>query len=136
VRCAASDPKLRTHQPIACRIEKINFDQSSHIAQIYFTKPQAAKTALMLNGGTLENSHLTVTSDSVQMDEPDSHHSDHAHTPPEQSDKPRVGSTSLDLIWGRYSWKLSVVAEILARGYALSDNVVNRAIEYDKQQVR
>jgi len=29
-----------------------------------------------------------------------------------------------------------VVAEILAKGYALSDGVVHRAIEYDKQQVR
>jgi len=100
------------------KIEKIDFDSSSHVAQIYFAKPQAAKTALMLNGGTLDGVHLTVTSDSVQMDEPDSHHPDHAHAPVEQSDKPRAG----------------IVAEILAKGYALSDHVVHRAIEYDKQQ--
>jgi hypothetical protein len=100
VRCTLSPiPKLRTHQqPIACRIEKIDFDSSSHVAQIYFAKPQAAKTALMLNGGTLDGVHLTVTSDSVQMDEPDSHHPDHAHAPVEQSDKPRAGSMSLDLV--------------------------------------
>lgn len=28
------------------------------------------------------------------------------------------------------------MAEILAKGYSLSDHVVNRAIEYDKQQVQ
>jgi len=71
----------------------------------------------MLNGGTLDGAHLTVTSDSVKMDEPDSH-SNHGHAPVEQSDKPRAG----------------IVAEILAKGYALSDQVVHRAIEYDKQQ--
>jgi len=72
----------------------------------------------MLNGGALDGVHLTVTSDSVKMDEPDSHHSDQTHAPVEQSDKPRAG----------------IVAEILAKGYTVSDHVVHRAIEYDKQQ--
>src|SRR5258707_1037070 len=63
-------------------------------------RPQPAKTALMLNGGTLDGIHLTVTSDSVKMDEPDSH-SDHDHASVEQSDKPRAGSMSLNLLlWG------------------------------------
>jgi len=100
------------------KIEKLDFNADSSVAQIYFTKPQAAKTALMLNGGTLDGNHLTVTSDSVAMDEPDSHHSGHTHAPYEQSDKPRAG----------------IVAEILAKGYTLSDHVVHKAIEYDKQQ--
>jgi len=52
----------------------------------------------MLNGGTLDGVHLTVTSDSVQMDEPDSHHSDQAQTPLEQTDKPRAGSMSFDFV--------------------------------------
>ena len=56
----------------------------------------------MLNGGTLDSVHLAVASDSVQMDEPDSHHPDQAHSPLEQTDKPRAGSTSLDLLWGLY----------------------------------
>jgi len=70
----------------------------------------------MLNGGTLDDVHLTVTSDSVQMDEPDQH--DHAHGSVEQSDKPRAG----------------IVAEILSKGYSLSEGIVSRAIDYDKQQ--
>ena len=54
----------------------------------------------MLNGGTLDGIHLTVTSDSVKMDEPDSH-SDQGHAPVEQSDKPRAGSMSSNLLsWG------------------------------------
>lgn len=32
------------------------------------------------------------------MDEPDSHHSDQVHAPLEQTDKPRAGSMSLDLL--------------------------------------
>jgi RNA recognition motif-containing protein len=88
-------------------------------AIIHFEKPQAAKTALMLNGGLLDGSNLQVTSDTVKEDE--SHH-DEAHPPPsdapfEQSDKPRA----------------AIAAEYLAKGYALSDQILSKAIDLDKK---
>jgi len=83
-------------------------------ATIHFEKPSAAKTALMLNGGTLDGAHLTVTSETEHPTEAEATH----QTPPhgvEQSDKPRAG----------------IAAEYIAKGYTLSDQILQRAIELD-----
>ncbi|KAL6300109.1 hypothetical protein BKA93DRAFT_752959 [Sparassis latifolia] len=96
------------------RIASIEYTESSNIATIHFEKPSAAKTALMLNGGTLDNSHLTVTSEVEHVDEKVTTHDGKY----EQSDKPRAG----------------IAAEYLARGYTLSDQILQRAIEIDRQQ--
>jgi len=85
-------------------------------ATIAFEKSSAAKTALMLDGGNLDGSSLTVKSDVVHQDDhkpplPNEHHI-------EQSDKPRAG----------------IAAEYLARGYSLSDHILTRAIDIDNTQ--
>ncbi|KAH9891953.1 hypothetical protein C8Q73DRAFT_837499 [Cubamyces lactineus] len=97
------------------KITSVEYDREKHTATIHFEKPSAAKTALMLNGGTLDGAHLTITSDQEHHDKDDgaAHHEGHI----EQADKPRAG----------------IAAEYLARGYTLSDQVLQRAIELDKQ---
>jgi len=101
-------------------ITSIDYNDKEHTATVAFEKSSAAKTALMLNGGTLDGAHLTVTSESVNPEEPDHHEekgvAPHPHI--EQTDKPRAG----------------IAAEYLAHGYALSDNVLQRAIEIDNKQ--
>jgi hypothetical protein len=67
----------------------------------------------MLNGGTLDGSSIQVASDQVLPDEPDS---DAAGL--EQSDKPRA----------------AIAAEYLAKGYLLSDQILQRAIDIDKER--
>ncbi|KAJ7175389.1 hypothetical protein C8R46DRAFT_1078678 [Mycena filopes] len=96
-------------------IEKIDFDATAHTATIHFEKSSAAKTALMLNGGTLDSSALSVTSDTEHEDEK---HGDEPVHHIEQSDKPRAG----------------IAAEYLAKGYTLSDGILQRAIEIDSKQ--
>ncbi|KAF8967097.1 hypothetical protein BDZ97DRAFT_1917048 [Flammula alnicola] len=95
------------------KIASIDYQEKASTATIAFEKPNAAKTALMLNGGALDGSTLTVTSDVIHQDE------DHP-TPGsyEQSDKPRAG----------------IAAEYLAKGYKLSDQILQRAIEIDSKQ--
>ena len=95
------------------KIEKIDFHQDTKSAVIHFEKASAAKTALMLNGGTLDGSHLSVTSPKEHPDE-EAHHDG----PIDQSDKPRAG----------------IAAEYLAKGYKLSDSILQRAIELDTQK--
>jgi hypothetical protein len=67
----------------------------------------------MLNGGALDGSTLSVTSD-VEHQDADQ------NTPGvcEQSDKPRAG----------------IAAEYIAKGYVLSDHILQRAIEIDNKQ--
>ncbi|KAI3611054.1 protein vip1 [Moniliophthora roreri] len=85
-------------------------------ATIVFEKASAANTALMLNGGTLDGATLTVTSEVTHEDE--AHKEDHHNEPISQSDKPRAG----------------IAAEYLAKGYKLSDNILQRAIELDQKR--
>jgi len=69
----------------------------------------------MLNGGTLDGSTLSVSSDKTYNDEEITSRDGH---PLEQSDKPRAG----------------IAAEYLAKGYVLSDHILERAIEIDNNQ--
>ncbi|KAI6041441.1 hypothetical protein EDC04DRAFT_1283478 [Pisolithus marmoratus] len=87
-------------------------------AIVTFERPSAVKTALMLDGGALNGATLHVTSDAehAEQAEPQEHPSPARHI--EQSDKPRAG----------------IAAEYLARGYKLSDHILQRAIEIDNKQ--
>ncbi|BGP08788.1 hypothetical protein JCM10049v2_004638 [Rhodotorula toruloides] len=96
---------------------------SNGSAEVNFVKESAAKTALMLTGGTLDGSVIEVKSDEVEA--PKAAHAQppiaaagtsDSHDEIEQEDKPRS----------------AIVAEYLAHGYVLSDQAVNRAIEADK----
>ncbi|KAI0060308.1 hypothetical protein BV25DRAFT_1917916 [Artomyces pyxidatus] len=100
------------------KIHSIDLDEKAtpKSAQIHFEKSSAAKTALMLNGGTLDGAHLDVFSETVHPDEEEGTHIP-GH-PIDQSDKPRAG----------------IAAEYLAKGYTLSDSVLQRAIQMDNEK--
>jgi hypothetical protein len=81
----------------------------------------------MLNGGTLDGATISVTSDLVSDEHPDEaplYGAPDAATEGtdgyEQHDKPRAG----------------IVAELLAKGYVLSEHILHKAIEVDQKQVR
>ncbi|KAF9220482.1 hypothetical protein BS17DRAFT_882346 [Gyrodon lividus] len=92
-------------------------EQGQKSAVVAFEKHSAANTALMLNGGMLDGATLTVTSDTEHADHHDAQEHHHADSI-EQSDKPRAG----------------IAAEYLAKGYELSDHILQRAIEIDNKQ--
>ncbi|TFK40702.1 hypothetical protein BDQ12DRAFT_601171, partial [Crucibulum laeve] len=96
------------------KITSIEHKEKSGTAVINFEKASAAKTAAMLNGGTLDGATLTVASDNSPADDD---HQDGGEGI-DQSDKPRAG----------------IAAEYLAKGYVLSENVLSRAIELDQKQ--
>jgi len=96
------------------KITKIEHNPDSKSAVVHFEKASAAKTAVMLNGGTLDGAIISVTSDVEHKDEEAVDES----TPIDQTDKPRAG----------------IAAEYIARGYSLSDHILQRAIEIDSKQ--
>ena len=90
-------------------------------AHIVFEKDSAGQTAAMLNGGSLDGSPLTVqlptmSSAGGAASSQTSQDPTHPNTVG-QEDKPRT----------------AIVAEILAHGYALSDDVTKRAIDLDNK---
>jgi RNA recognition motif-containing protein len=97
------------------KISSIDFNADDKSAIIHFEKPSAAKTALMLNDGHLDGVDIIVTSD---VEHPDVDPAADDSAPIDQSDKPRAG----------------IAAEYLARGYKLSDGILQRAIEMDNRQ--
>ncbi|KAF9013370.1 hypothetical protein BDQ17DRAFT_1419529 [Cyathus striatus] len=98
------------------KITSIDHAPAEGHATINFEKPSAAKTAIMLNGGTLDGATLNVASDVAHPD--DEAHHDATREGIDQSDKPRAG----------------IAAEYLAKGYQLSDQILQRAIEIDTKQ--
>ncbi|CAE6533839.1 unnamed protein product [Rhizoctonia solani] len=96
-------------------IASIDFDSKTHSATIHFESPNAAKTALMLNGGNLDGAEIAVTSETEHEDLP---HEEQPHDDIQQTDKPRA----------------AIAAEYLAKGYTLSDNILQKAIDIDKNQ--
>ncbi|KAH9971981.1 hypothetical protein BGW80DRAFT_409655 [Lactifluus volemus] len=100
------------------KISSIDFDESgpTKSAEVFFEKPSAVKTAVMLNGGSLDGNELRVHSDTEHPDEEDTHHV--PGSPLDQSDKPRAG----------------IAAEYLAKGYRLSDTILSRAIQLDSEK--
>ncbi|EPS98656.1 hypothetical protein FOMPIDRAFT_1024540 [Fomitopsis schrenkii] len=95
------------------KITSIDHDPAQQSATVHFEKPSAAKTALMLNGGSLDGATLSVTSEKEHPDERPTSSGDGVHI--EQSDKPRA----------------AIAAEYLAKGYQLHDQILQRAIELD-----
>ncbi|CEL62686.1 Protein vip1 OS=Schizosaccharomyces pombe (strain 972 / ATCC 24843) GN=vip1 PE=1 SV=1 [Rhizoctonia solani AG-1 IB] len=98
------------------KITSIDFESTTRSATIHFESPNAAKTALMLSGGTLDGTAISVTSEVEHEDLP--HEEQHDETPIQQTDKPRA----------------AIAAEYLAKGYTLSDGILQKAIDMDKRQ--
>ncbi|KAG8974651.1 hypothetical protein FRB90_009729 [Tulasnella sp. 427] len=117
VSADTTDTKLHDFFSFCGKIEKIDHKEKS--ATIYFEKLSAAKTALMLNGGSLDGSNLAVSSSTISgdeiHDEPEASGSGTQHV--QQEDKPRSG----------------IVAEYLAKGYELGEPILQRAIDMDKK---
>ncbi|KAF2147716.1 hypothetical protein K461DRAFT_283308 [Myriangium duriaei CBS 260.36] len=91
---------------------------STQTATVTFEKETAAKTALLLDNTQLGSNQVQVTSDSSSHSatgpgSPEQQHSDDIR----QEDKPRS----------------RIVAEYLAHGYVLSDNVIEKALALDTQ---
>jgi RNA recognition motif-containing protein len=100
------------------KISSIDFNNESKSAIIHFEKPSAVKTALMLDGGSLDDAHISVSSSVDHPEESNASepHVEGAHV--DQADKPRA----------------AIVAEYLAKGYVLSDQVLQKAIDLDQKQ--
>jgi len=100
------------------KISSIDFNNESKSAVIHFEKPSAVKTALMLDGGSLDDAHISVSSTVDHADETGTGepHAEGAHV--DQADKPRA----------------AIVAEYIAKGYVLSDQVLQKAIDLDQKQ--
>lgn len=93
--------------------------EKTQSATVSFEKATAAKTALMLNGGSLDGANISVTSEVEHTDEVEADHPEGTASPTiEQHQKPRAG----------------IAAEYLAKGYLLSDSILQRAIDMDQKQ--
>jgi hypothetical protein len=87
-------------------------------ATVTFEKETAAKTALLLDNTQLGPSQVTVTSDSSSTSTSASKDADHSEGHDvEQEDKPRA----------------RILAEYLAHGYVISDQVIEKGLALDKQ---
>ncbi|KAL7419237.1 hypothetical protein Q5752_006074 [Cryptotrichosporon argae] len=94
-------------------------------ADITFEKLSAMRTALMLNGGTLDGAHLNVSSTSPEA-EPKS------VLPTGATGATPIGAS--DSFTQEDKPKAAIVAEYLAHGYVLGDHIIQKAIDLDHKQ--
>jgi len=120
IASSTTEQQLHDFFSFCGRISKIDLTETgpSKSAIIHFEKPSAAKTALMLNGSLLDGGTLSVHSETVHPDEEESETIHVPGTPLDQSDKPRAG----------------IAAEYLAKGYKLSDGILQHAIQLDTEK--
>jgi len=111
---STTEAQLNDYFGLCGKIASIHYSEKEHTAKIAFEKGNATQTALMLNDANLDGATLSVTSNLVHQDD----HPSPTEESCEQSDKPRAG----------------IAAEYLAKGYILSDHILERAIEMDNKQ--
>ncbi|EGG10024.1 uncharacterized protein MELLADRAFT_33922 [Melampsora larici-populina 98AG31] len=91
-------------------------------ATIVFEKASAAKTSLMLNGGTLDSTTITVTG------------TESATSAEDSSPNPvRPVSAEGDEVKQEDKPRSAIAAEYLAHGYVLGDQAIAKAIALDQQ---
>ncbi|KAN0063533.1 hypothetical protein ACQY0O_003980 [Thecaphora frezii] len=100
----------------------LNDDGASQSATVQFAKPSAASTAVMLHGSSLDGATIDVklagsASSAATATATGAHAADHDHPAVQQEDKP----------------KTAIIAEYLAHGYKISDDITKRAIEIDNK---
>ncbi|KAM0749295.1 hypothetical protein T439DRAFT_327022 [Meredithblackwellia eburnea MCA 4105] len=92
-------------------------------AKVSFVKESAAKTALMLSGGTLESHVITVKSDELEAHVPPTTSAPAVAEKEEKSEHHEVEQESKP--------RAAIAAEYLAHGYQLSDQAIQAAIHAD-----
>ncbi|WWD17971.1 hypothetical protein CI109_102416 [Kwoniella shandongensis] len=119
-----TEDKLHDFFSFCGKLVSVKKDGST--ADITFEKLSAMRTSLMLNGGTLDGAHLEVTSAS------DAETKTPSVLPTGATGSTPIGTT--DAISQEDKPKAAIVAEYLAHGYALGDNIVQKAIDLDHKQ--
>ncbi|KAH9060223.1 hypothetical protein EDB87DRAFT_1617830 [Lactarius vividus] len=117
IAASTTEQQLNDFFTLCGGISQIDLDETgpSKSAVVHFEKPTAVRTALMLNGSTFDSAQLSIHSDTVH---PDEEEAPHVPGSLDQSDKPRAG----------------IAAEYLSKGYKLSDNILQRAIQLDNDK--
>ncbi|KAM3579475.1 Protein vip1, variant 2 [Umbelopsis sp. WA50703] len=88
-------------------------DEKHQVALIHFERESAAKTAVLLSNALIDDSHIVVAPYFISTE----NSSDKEDETTTQEDKP----------------KTRIIAELLAHGYMLQDQVVAKGLEYDRK---
>ena len=100
--------------------------------QVVFSSEKALDTALLLNDAELDGQPITVTEEKLPEygDAPKKKVDDFKV----QSESTKTGDNHYDDISQEEKPKLAILAQLLASGYQLSDELIDRAITIDKEQ--
>ncbi|KAL9939383.1 hypothetical protein V8E36_002196 [Tilletia maclaganii] len=112
----------------AIRDISLSADGSKQKAEITFEKASAATTASMLSGGSLDGADLEITLAQTAEDTAKTAVNQTADAAKEKAQQAKEG-----LIGQEDKPRVTIVAEYLAQGYVISDEITKRAIDYDKQ---
>lgn len=93
--------------------------------QVVFTSPKALSTALLLNEAQLEGVSITVVEDSSE--------SVGGAKSEKYTDETKTGDSSYDDISQEEKPKYAIMAQMLASGYTVGDQVIDKLLKVDKE---
>ncbi|OBA23284.1 hypothetical protein METBIDRAFT_9564 [Metschnikowia bicuspidata var. bicuspidata NRRL YB-4993] len=105
--------------------------------QVNFTLQKAVETALLLNDAELEDVSVKVTKSTLPTYEEAAESGAEVSDNKIQSEKDEAiitGDDSYDDISQEEKPKLAILAQLLASGYKVSDDLIDKAIKFDGQQ--
>lgn len=119
-------------------IDELDTDAKGHKSyQVNFTLAKAVETALLLNEAELENVSVKVTKSTLptyQEAAKSGEETAHDEKLSKRDDAIITGDDSYDDISQEEKPKLAILAQLLASGYKVSDNLIDKAITIDKEQ--
>lgn len=136
-----SKSEIKKYFSFCGRVNSVRIDQDTQTATIEFANLEAVRTALLIADGQIGDSKVTIDVDEAtlhKLDEPRATDEDIKAEVDQHNDKAEDGSAdgarTPDSISQELKPRAAIFAELLSNGYVLSDKILERGIELDKEK--
>lgn len=140
-----SKAEIKKYFSFCGKVKSVAIDEETHTATVTFANLEAVRTALLIADGQIGDSKVSIEVDDAtlkKLDEPRATETVESDSKTQDEKKPSTadsnedaadGARTPDSISQELKPRAAILAEMLSNGYVLSDKVLERAIDYDKE---
>ncbi|KAG5368823.1 Protein vip1 [Yarrowia sp. C11] len=131
-----SKAEIKKYFSFCGKVKSVTVDEETHTATITFANLEAVRTALLIADGQIGDSKVSIEVDDAtlkQLDEPRAVVEPKDEKKAASTEEEADGAQTPDSISQELKPRAAILAEMLSNGYVLSDKVLERAIDYDKE---
>lgn len=134
-----SKAEIKKYFSFCGKVKSVSLEEGT--ATVTFANLEAVRTALLIADGQIGDSKVTIEVDDATLKKLDEPRATEDDTKTEEKEKPSTAETEETADGARTPESISqelkpraaILAEMLSNGYVLSDKVLDRAIDYDKE---